>query len=336
MPESVPETVPSYAHVRTSAPASAAAGPLLVLAAAALWGTTGTVASLAPPGASALSTGAATMGLGGLLTLLLAGRSAYAVPRGGRGALPRVLAGGLAVAVYPLAFYTAMAWAGVAVGTVVTIGSSPVFAALLERALDGTRLTRRWAAATLAAGVGCVLLVLTGESHGRAAPHLAGGVALGLLGGAAYAAYTCCGSGLMRRGHSSRAAMGAVFGLGALLLLPVLAVTGGPLLGSPRGLAVAGYLALVPMCLAYVLFGAGLARTTPSTATTLTLLESVVAALLGVLVVGERLGVWAWTGVGLVLAGLLLLTVRTGRVRACAPSPRRRYRSPRAGGPPSR
>ncbi|MFG3255812.1 DMT family transporter [Streptomyces sp. NPDC048172] len=296
------------------APAATASGPLLVLTAAALWGTTGTVASLAPAGASALSIGAATMGIGGLLTFLLAGRSAFAVPRGGGGALPRVLCGGLAVAVYPLAFYTAMAWAGVAVGTVVTIGSSPVFAALLERTLDGTRLTRRWAAATLAAGVGCVLLVLTGESHEGSAPHAAAGVALGLLGGAAYAAYTCCGSGLMRR-HSSRAAMGAVFGLGALLLLPVLALTGGPLLTEPRGLAVAGYLATVPMCLAYVLFGAGLARTTPSTATTLTLLESVVAALLGVLVVGERLGLWAWTGVALVLAGLLLLTVR-GRGRA--------------------
>ncbi|GAA2078013.1 EamA family transporter [Streptomyces albiaxialis] len=298
----------------TPAPAPAT-GPLLVLTAAALWGTTGTVAGLAPAGASALSIGAATMGIGGLLTFLLAGRSAFAVPRGGGGALPRVLCGGLSVAVYPLAFYTAMAWAGVAVGTVVTIGSAPVFAALLERTLDGTRLTRRWAAATLAAGVGCVLLVLTGESHDGSAPHAAGGVALGLLGGAAYAAYTCCGSGLMRRGSTSRATMGAVFGLGALLLLPVLAVTGGPLLGEPRGLAVAGYLAVVPMCLAYVLFGAGLARTTPSTATTLTLLESVVAALLGVLVVGERLGAWAWTGVALVLVGLLLLTVR-GRGRA--------------------
>jgi drug/metabolite transporter, DME family len=31
---------------------------------------------------------------------------------------------------------------------------------------------------------------------------------------------------------------------------------------------------------------------------------------LGVAVVGERLGGWAWTGVGLVVLGLLLLTVR--------------------------
>jgi DME family drug/metabolite transporter len=60
---------------------------------------------------------------------------------------------------------------------------------------------------------------------------------------------------------------------------------------------------------AYVLFGAGLARVDAGTATTLTLFEPVVAAVLGVAVVGERLGAWAWTGTGLVLLGLLVLTV---------------------------
>jgi drug/metabolite transporter, DME family len=280
-----------------------------VLAASALWGTTGTVASLAPPGASALSIGAATMGLGGLLTLALAGRSAPAVLRGGREVLWCALLGALAVVVYPLAFYTAMDWAGVAVGTVVTIGCSPVFAALLERLLDGTGLSRRWAAATAAAGLGCALLVLTGQGEADG-ERVAAGVALALLSGAAYAAFAYAGARVIRCGHSSRASMGALFGLGAGVLLPVLAATGGPLFGEGRGLAVAAYLAVVPMCLAYVLFGAGLARVPVSTATTLSLFEPVVAAVLGVAVVGERLGSWAWTGVGLVLLGLLLLTVR--------------------------
>ncbi|MGW8376665.1 EamA family transporter [Streptomyces sp. ODS28] len=308
----LPTTAPAPAGP-LSAPRSAA-GPLLVLLAATLWGTTGTAASFAPSGASSLSIGAATMGLGGLLTLLLAGRSALAVLRGGGRAAPaRALLGGLAVAVYPLAFYTSMAWAGVATGTVVTIGSSPVFAALLERALDGTRLTARWLAATASAGVGCTALVLTGHagSGDAAGDRPAAGVALGLLAGAAYAVYTCYGSLLIRAGHSSRAAMGAMFGLGAAVLLPVFALTGGALVGEPRGLAVAGYLAVVPMFLAYVAFGAGLARVTPSAATTLSLFEPVVAAALGVVVVGERLGAWAWVGIALVLAGLLILTVRS-------------------------
>lgn len=302
----------SPADVRPTAPPSATrrgAGPLLVLAAASLWGTTGTAASFAPAAASAQSIGAVTMGVGGLLTFLLSGRSAMEVLRGGRPVLPWALLGGLAVAVYPLAFYTAMARAGVAAGTVVTIGCSPVFAALLERLLHGTRLTSRWLAATVSAGAGCALLTLTAHGGASTGGDIPGGVALALLAGACYAVFTCYGARVIRAGHSSGAAMGALFGLGAVVLLPVLMVTGGPLLAHPRGLAVGAYLAVVPMCLAYGLFGAGLARVSAGTATTLSLFEPVVAAVLGVVVVGERFSGWAWTGTGLVLLGLLLLTV---------------------------
>ena len=286
-------------------------GPPLVLAAAGLWGTTGTAAGFAPSGTSPLAVGAATMGVGGLLTLLLAGRSAWRVLRDGGRVARWALLSGLAVAVYPLAFYSSMALAGVAAGTVVTIGCSPVFAALLDRVLSGTRLTPRWLTATAAAAAGCVLLVSSGHGAGRASTggNPSAGVALGLLAGASYAVFSAYGARVIRAGHSSRAAMGAQFGLGAALLLPVLAVTGGPLLSEPRGLAVAAYLSAIPMCLAYVLYGAGLARITASSAITLSLFEPVVAAVLSVLVVGERLGPRAWAGIALVLLGLAVLTL---------------------------
>src|SRR5699024_735837 len=76
---------------------------------------------------------------------------------------------------------------------------------------------------------------------------------------------------LMGRGVGRAAAMGSVFGLGGLTLLPVLALTGAPLLASPQAFAVGAYMALVPMFLGYVLFGLGLTRISASTATTLTL-----------------------------------------------------------------
>ena len=47
----------------------------------------------------------------------------------------------VAVAVFPLAFYTSMRLAGVAVGTVVAIGSAPAAAAVIERLADRTPLT---------------------------------------------------------------------------------------------------------------------------------------------------------------------------------------------------
>ncbi|RKT84317.1 drug/metabolite transporter, DME family [Saccharopolyspora antimicrobica] len=286
--------------------ASFRSGPLLVLLASALWGTTGTAASFAPAGASPLSIGAATMGVGGLLLLAIAGRSAFEVLRSGQ--LRLLVVGALAVAVYPLAFYSSMALAGVAIGTVVTLGSAPVFAAILERVVDGVRLDGRWAVSAALAVLG--LLLITGGGWAGADANTLLGALLGLLGGAGYVVYSWSASRLMRRGHGSRAVMGAMFGAGALILLPVLALTGGPLLSSSSGLAVAGYLAVIPMGLAYVLFGAGLRHTSTSAATTLSLLEPVVAAILGVLVVGERLDVGAWCGTVLIGAGLVLVSTR--------------------------
>lgn len=111
--------------------------------------------------------------------------------------------------------------------------------------------------------------------------------------------------------------MGTVFGLGGLLLLPVLLATGAPLLDSWSNAAVGAYMALVPMFIGYVLFGWGLAHVPASTATTLSLLEPAVAAVLAVLVVGERLPPLGWFGIALVVCCLAVLTTPT---RTTAPT----------------
>jgi DME family drug/metabolite transporter len=107
--------------------------------------------------------------------------------------------------------------------------------------------------------------------------------------------------------------MGAVFGTGGLLLMPVLAITGMPFLASWQNLAVGAYLALVPMFAGYVLFGWGLARVHASTATTLSLSETVVAAVLAVVIVGERLPAPGWLGAAMIAAGLFVLTLPAPR-----------------------
>ncbi|MFE3516725.1 DMT family transporter [Streptomyces sp. NPDC059166] len=98
-----------------------------------------------------------------------------------------------------------------------------------------------------------------------------------------------------------------------LLLLPVLALTGAPLTASWSNAAVGLYMAVVPMFAGYVLFGWGLARVPASTATTLSLLEPAVAAVLAVLIVGEHLPATGWTGVALVVACLGVLTTPARR-----------------------
>lgn len=111
--------------------------------------------------------------------------------------------------------------------------------------------------------------------------------------------------------------MGAVFGLGGAFLMPVLVLTGAPLLASGTNLAVAAYMALVPMFLGYVLFGIGLTVVTASEATTITLSEPAVAAVLAVVVVGEQLGAVGW--IGLLIIGLVLVVLAVAPTNAAVP-----------------
>lgn len=282
-----------------------------VLIAALLWGSTGTAATFAPD-VSAVAIGAVAMGIGGLLQAAIAAKSIleFSAQLAAQGRL--LLTGALAVAVYPLAFYASMHLAGVTVGTVISIGSAPLLSALIEYRLEGQRLTRRWMSGATIGVIGMLLLsVAQSGEHGATgdSKQVMWGVILGLLAGLTYALYSWAARRLMQRQIPSRTAMGATFGLGGLLLMPVLALTGGPLLASWNNAAVGAYMASVPMFIGYLCYGYGLARVSASMATTITLIEPVVAAILAVIIVGERLPPLGWLGITLVIACLLVITL---------------------------
>ncbi|MEV7392958.1 MULTISPECIES: EamA family transporter [unclassified Streptomyces] len=303
---------PARPRPRTAGPL---AGPLPILTAAVLWGTTGTVSSLAPAGTPAAAIGAAGLVLGGVLLFLTApgGRS---LPRTCTGGERRLLVlGALAVAGYPLTFYPAVARTGVAVATVIALGGAPVFAGLLAWLTRRSRPTARWATATAAAVLGCTVLVLGPEFAGAAAPVDLVGVLLAGLAGLSYAVYALVGGRLIARGHGSGAVMGVLFGGAALLVLPVLLWSAGPWLLTARGALVVLYLGAATTFLCYRLFGYGLRHTAAQTATTLTLVEPAVAAVLGVVVLGERLPAVSWCGLAVLALGIVFLAVPAGSGR---------------------
>ncbi|GAA2406860.1 DMT family transporter [Actinomadura vinacea] len=283
-----------------------------VLAAACLWGTTGTVRTFVPEASSA-SIAAVRIVMGGVLLLALAALTAR-----GTG-LRRLLrsrrnrhllgVGAVAVAVYQIAFFVAAARTGVAIGTVVTIGSAPAFAGLLGLITRQSAFGGRWALATGGAIAGCAALVAGGQDAG-AEPL---GIGLAVLSGLSYAVYATVASTLIARGEEGRAVTGALFGVAAVLLLPVLATgSAGWVLGG-TGLLVALYLGVVTTAGGYVLFARGLRTTPATTATTLTLAEPAVAAVLGVAVLDERLGGVALGGLALLVASLLVLVLPARR-----------------------
>jgi DME family drug/metabolite transporter len=247
--------------------------------------------------------------VGGLLLVLIA--RAVREPRGARPwARGPVALAAIGVAVYQLAFFAAVADTGVAVGTIVALGSAPALTGALEWLVTRRSPDARWAPATALACAGVALLVLAGGGHsGVSAP----GVALAVLAGASYATYTLAAKRLLGDGHPPERVMAAAFGLGAVLLLPVLAIGDPGPLTSAGGLALALFLGVVPTALAYVLFARGLRRLSAAETSTLTLAEPLTAALLGAAVLGERLTVLSGLGAGLVLAGLLVLAVRVPR-----------------------
>lgn len=288
-------------------------GPLLgiatIMVATLFWGTTGTAATFAPT-VSPLAMGSAALGIGGILQAAIAIPSlkrefhSLAQQRG------IVYSGAAAVAIYPLAFYSSMHLSGVAIGTVVSLGSAPLASGLIDRFVEKTPISRRWAFAALIGITGSTLLCVAkmNEAPDEAGATIAG-IVLGLIAGASYAVYSWAAYRLIVRGVERAAAMGSIFGLGGLALMPVLAFTGGQFLASAQNFAIGSYMALVPMFLGYLLFGVGLTRVSARTATTLTLAEPAIAAVLAVYVVGESLPLLAWIGLGAIGVSLLALSL---------------------------
>ncbi|MDQ3430317.1 MAG: DMT family transporter [Actinomycetota bacterium] len=282
-------------------------GPLFVVLAAALWGTSGTVQAFAPEAATPLSVGVVKIGIGGAAMLLFAalsgGWAKGSSASVGWRPLP-VLACAVLVASYQALFFTGIELTGVALGTISAIGSLPVWAGLIDL-LFGKRPDARWLCATAAAIVGSVLLIGSGGSL-SVGPL---GVLLCILSGGGLVAFTTIAKGLLEeRPHA--VVMGVTFSLGAVLLSPALLLSGPSWVLSPLGLAVALELGLAATALAYILFARGLSKVSVSTAATLSLAEPLTAGILGVLVLGERLSLVAAAGITLLVLGLLIATVR--------------------------
>jgi DME family drug/metabolite transporter len=288
-------------------------GVLEILAAAVLFGTTGTTASFAPAAATPVSIGSARLVIGGLGMLAtlpwLGGRRGTAIALWRN---PWAFAAGLMVAAYQLAFFAGVSLAGVALATLVTIGSGPILVGLLSWVLLRERPTTAWWASTMLCITGLILLTLDGTV--QPGVDLAG-LALALVAGACYAAYTVAAKRLMHAGTAPTVAMASIFSFGGLLLLPVLLATGPAWLASLDGLTVALWLGLGTTTLAYLLFGRGLQVLPAGPAATLVLAEPLVATILGVGLLGERLGPIGWIGAALVAGGLALQGLTSSRAR---------------------
>ncbi len=284
----------------------------LIVAAAVLWGTTGTAQDLGDVQASPVVVGVARIALGGALLALVARSDTWSSRWGTddrfqntgwwRPIAP-VVAGIVAVAAYQASFFAAVDRAGVALGTLVAIGSGPVFTGIVALMASGERPVSRWYPATGLAVAGCVLLLAPGGDSELDVVGL--GLALGA--GLSYAVYTVAAKAVLSRGVPGPTVMATFFLGGAVLLAPALLVADTDGLTTGKGIAMVFWLGVATTAVSYVLFSAGLQRLQSSTVATLSLTEPLTAALLGVLVLGERPGLVAFLGALVLLSGLLVI-----------------------------
>lgn len=209
-------------------------GAPLVLMAAVLWGTTGTAQGLAPTGSHPFAVGTMRLVVGGMALFLLAWARG-SLPIRSRWPLASTAWAAVFIAGYQLCFFGGVARTGVAVGTVVAMGTSPVAAGILGRVIRREPIRLRWGVATVLAVSGCALLT---------------------------------------------------FSKGAVQV-------------DPTGIG-----------LAYWCFANGLRSLPVGNAASLSLAEPLTAAILGMVVLGERLSPPALTGIFLIFLGIVVLSVR--------------------------
>lgn len=298
---------------------------LAVLAAAFCFSTTGTSRALAEVDASSLAVGAARILIGGGLLgiiALIGHRRRKPAPSVQTGPLPDgalVAIGALGVLAYQPTFFLGTQLNGVAVGTVLALGSAPLCVGLLDGLLHRRLPSRRWLAATGLAIVGVVLV--SGLAGGQAASLTPLGIAASVGAGASYAVYTLASKELLAHRWEPTDAMGAVFGAAAVLSIPVLLFAGTSWLATPSGAALALWLGVVTTTIAYLAFGWGLARLNATTVSTLTLAEPLSATLLGVFVLGEQLTAASILGMLTIAAGLTLLALPGRKEAIDVPTP---------------
>jgi DME family drug/metabolite transporter len=274
-------------------------GPALIAVATILWGTTGTAQELAPPGATPLTLGSLRLAVAALALLVIAAVTGR-LHRIGEMRRPATLLAAAGVAAYQPFFFLGVDRTGVVLGTIVAIGSAPVFAGLLAWGYDRTPPSRLWAGATVTGVAGITLLVAAGAEVGISAT----GIGFSLIAGASYATYVIAARQFSRDGQVV-GPTAVIMAIAAVLLFPLLGTADLAWVGTGAGTATVLHLGILTTALAYLLFATGLQGTQSTTATTLTLGEPLTATILGIVVVGERPPLLGWVGFALVLSALV-------------------------------
>ena len=276
-------------------------GLLLCVAGGIFFGTAGTATNLIDASADSGTIGFSRILVGAVALLIVApffGGKYSQIP----GLLKKkeIYFMALGAGMYQPFFFGAVERTGVAWGTLVAVGSIPVFAGTINWFLTRKNPSRSWFIATTIAVFGLYLIASQNSGETNSV-----GILMALLAGLATAIYVSSAKQAISKGANAVLAPTLSYFVGSILLMIVIQPDYLDLVTDANNFLLALYLGIFTFALANGLQLIGLRHLTPPVAATLFLADPLTATFLGVVVLGESLAGTQVFGLLLVLVGLI-------------------------------
>lgn len=276
-------------------------GFILVLLSALCFSISGTLQAIAPEGATPFVITEARMLVGAIFLFFWCfftkkiPTSLSIIP------IKPLLFCALCLLIGQLCFFTGMLYMGVSAGAIISIGSAPLWAAVIGKIFFKNSPHWDWYIATAVAILG--IICINGFELDIDRLFF---IALLLLDGLTYAAYISVSPKLVRT-IGAEASIMVVLSVIALFLLPVIFIFPSEWTLTPRGLFVCLGLGIFTAGFAFTLLTAGTRYISPSVASTLCLAEPLGAACWGIFFLNEDTSLATLLGIALLLLSIVVL-----------------------------
>ena len=258
-------------------------GPLLILLSSLLFSTTGTLQQVAPAGNTPIVITEIRMLLGAITLFLWCFFTKQFPFNMKKVAWKALFTAVIAVLLYQIFFFSSVGKLGVAVGSVISIATTPIWAAIIAFLLYKSKPSFFWTIATFLAIIGVVLINSAGTSSGEA---IGWALLLPILAGLSYAVEIIF-IGQVVKNISPENAMLLEMSFVSLLLLPVIFFYPLDWIFTTQGILVSLGLGVITAGIAFPCFVGGLKLTSPIVAATLALTEPLMATALGIFFLHE-------------------------------------------------
>lgn len=275
-------------------------GSMLVFLGALFFSGSGTIQSYAPEGATAFILGALRLLSAGIFLIIWCYAKNLLHPLKNVNS-SKIILSALALAAFQISFFLGVRSAGVAVGTVVTIGTTPLMAAVFGLLFFKEIPGKSWYVSTAIALAGLILLNINDMNTFNIKNIL-----FPVTAGTVYAFYLSQSKELLQA-NRPEIVMTFLFLLSSFFLLPVWFLFPCAWVLSARGIIVTLGLGLITTAIPYCLVMAGLKNCPTAKAATLSLGEPLGAAILGFTVLHEPISLMSFTGILAIFTSVLVL-----------------------------